>query len=221
MSQQRPSPPEQPEGAPLPFVRLGPKPSLIEHLLHEDQLCHIWSFLDGFTVTRLARVHPSWNKMHTAPSLWHGFCSQYWSKLRHVPIIGPLAQKKCRAYEGSWQGMFRLKPHVRYDGYYALETRYWQRGGLGFNQRVEKVIEVVYYRYLQFLPNGVVWYALQNAMPPMLRLQPRTGWRGNIFMHIMPPMLRLQPRTGWRGNIFLHDMLRPLLHLAGELHLCA
>ena len=46
-------------------------------------------------------------------------------------------------------------------------VRYWKPGAERFGQKLQRIIECCYYRYLHFFPNGQLYYALLNQPPSL------------------------------------------------------
>ena len=113
----------------------------------------------------LACVCHAFNSLLQDPIIWQQAASLYWPDGAHSASLLP-------RYGLSWKQMVVERPHPRIDGIYLLETKYWKPGAERFGLRQQRVIEVTYYRYLQFLPGGVCYYALLNSPPSLLSALP-------------------------------------------------
>eukprot|EP00474_Spongospora_subterranea_P004205 CRZ04663.1 hypothetical protein [Spongospora subterranea] len=65
----------------------------------------------------------------------------------------------------SWRELFMSVPHVRFDGVYCLQVSYWRKGSSLSNYAL---FRLSYYRYLRFMPDQTVLYALVNDPPQTL-----------------------------------------------------
>lgn len=65
----------------------------------------------------------------------------------------------------SWYEMYRKRPTMRYDGVYVATCRYYREGEQEGSSWFPPTIEVIYYRYLRFFPNGSLQSLLSNDPP--------------------------------------------------------
>jgi len=132
----------------------------INDLLSADQFAIVFSNFDGHTVAKFNRVCKKWAEFVSDPMVWRYVCLNTWK------------DPKLQKYTGNWRQLFIATPHVRYDGCYVLETKYWRPGGYTeLGTRPTTMVCVSYFRYLRFLPGRKVSYALMNSLPelPMTR----------------------------------------------------
>jgi hypothetical protein len=120
-------------------------------------VCSIFSFLDGYNIAKLETVNHAWKELvGTDPYVWQNACVQLWKAD---------AERFLTKYNNSWKRMFIYRPHIRYDGIYVLETKYWRTLERDLQHAHSRTIEISYYRYLHFQSNGSVAYALLNEPP--------------------------------------------------------
>lgn len=119
----------------------------------------------------------------------------------------------------SWYEMFRKRPAIRYDGVYIAVCKYFREGEPEGSSWFPPTIEVIYYRYLRFFPNGLVHSLLSNDPPTSAlpftdsqkayhgswRLDPETGdlriaTRGPVKHHILQLDLRVTSAGGKLHN---------------------
>ncbi|GAB5356938.1 hypothetical protein AAMO2058_000331200 [Amorphochlora amoebiformis] len=112
----------------------------------------------GFEVTRKIRfVSKSWGRRSSDEMLWMQLCQPMWPKL--------VARGRMR-YFGSWRTMYFRRPHVLFDGVYVFEKSYFKTTIVGDSLSLDReIVKCSYFRYVRFLPGGVVLYALMNREP--------------------------------------------------------
>ncbi len=55
-----------------------------------------------------------------------------------------------------------LCPRIHYGGYYYCKEKYIKIGEKNMNITFTPVIEIIYYRYFRFLPDGRIFFVLSN-----------------------------------------------------------
>lgn len=106
---------------------------------------------------------------HDSPLFWEPLCLQ---------VYGQGAGDLVASY-GSWFRMFRERPAIRFDGVYVSRSMYLRTGEHEGISWYPPLIEVVYYRYIRFYPDGVVRVLLCNDPPSHIlpfRDHKRTLW---------------------------------------------
>lgn len=92
---------------------------------------------------------------HDSPLFWEPMC---------VQAYGENAGDSVGTY-GGWFQMFRERPAIRFDGVYASRSMYLRTGEHEGISWYPPLIEVSYYRYIRFYPDGIVRVLLCNDPP--------------------------------------------------------
>ena len=142
-----------------------PAPCKMSLIFRDDIFSTVFSFIDGHSAALLCCVCQSFNSLLQDPIVWQHCAAHYWGDPAHsASLLG--------RYSGSWKQMVIDRPHARLDGIYVLETKYWKPGGERFGEKQQRIIEVTYYRYLHFHPQGRLYYALLNTPPSLFHPLP-------------------------------------------------
>jgi hypothetical protein len=180
------------------------------NVMKQDIMSHVFTYLDGHTLGRLSTVCFEWNCMLQDTMIWEAACQQVWvgsvvnavcpSPLHSIDHNASTAHRNSKQlqqqqyirdrlaalneryeqYGCDWRHLYITRRHVRFDGYYLMETSYWRRRELSFGERdVGNVAKVTYYRYLFFTPNNTVYYALLNEFPLSSHGQQLTAQNSN------------------------------------------
>ena len=139
---------------------LAPAPCKMSLIFRDDIFSTVFSFVDGHSAALLSCVCQSFNSLLQDPIVWQHCAAHYWGDPAHsATLLG--------RYNNTWKQMVIDRPHARLDGIYVLETKYWKPGGERFGEKQQRIIEVTYYRYLHFHPQGRLYYALLNTPPSL------------------------------------------------------
>lgn len=118
----------------------------------------------------------------------------------------------------SWYEMFRKRPTMRYDGVYVATCRYYREGEQEGSSWFPPTIEVIYYRYLRFLPNGSLQSLLSNDPPTTMLpfLDSPKAFEGKWELDAETGELKIETR-GPVKHYILHMDLR-VTSSGGKLH---
>ena len=142
-----------------------PAPCKMSLIFRDDIFSTVFSFIDGHSAALLCCVCQSFNSLLQDPIVWQHCAAHYWGDPAHsATLLG--------RYSNTWKQMVINRPHARLDGIYVLETKYWKPGGERFGEKIQRIIEVTYYRYLHFHPQGRLYYALLNTPPSLFHPLP-------------------------------------------------
>jgi len=136
-------------------------------MLEVDHIISVFSFFDGYALSSLAYVCKDWSAIVRDPLVWRNCCAQVW---KSVDELERLVQH--RAYKLSWFLLFKRRNFPRWDGFYLVTHAYMQYGGDGFmSGRCRMPVQVKYFRYLRFHPDGSMVYALCSPSPIKLSVE--------------------------------------------------
>jgi hypothetical protein len=99
-----------------------PKVCLIQLRLSADDLVHCFLFLEPYTVaSQLSRVCKAWSAVSCDEIVWRAACDRLGWNADTQPATARALE---HTHHNSYRAMFIDRPHLRFDGYYLLETRY-------------------------------------------------------------------------------------------------
>ncbi|XP_076034357.1 F-box only protein 9 isoform X2 [Oratosquilla oratoria] len=124
---------------------------MLEHIL--DWV--VGSDLDMRSLEQTAAVCRGFYLVARSPDIWRRACARIWGI--HCGSLGQ--------YQ-SWRDMFIRRPHPRFNGCYISRTTYFRSGESSFqDQNYQPWHMVRYFRYLRFLPDGIVLMLTTSEEP--------------------------------------------------------
>lgn len=127
--------------------------SLIEKMLPDEMLLHIFQRLPVPTLATAQCVCRQWRSVGATPVLWRTACLEAFFT-SNAQQNAELARAQ---YRGSWKRMLLERPHLRFDGVYVSRNTYLRTGVAEWNVK-NSVHLVLYFRYLRFFPDGTFSY---------------------------------------------------------------
>lgn len=132
-------------------VQSDRKLGLIEQMLPDEMLLHVFQRLSVTNLGIAQCVSKQWRSIGSTPSLWRSACLEaFYKPGEHINAAAAL-----KPYKNSWKEMFLRKPHLRFDGIYVSRNTYIKTGVAEW--RVSNPVHLVcYFRYIRFLPDGTL-----------------------------------------------------------------
>eukprot|EP00884_Botryococcus_braunii_P021409 jgi/Botrbrau1/7952/Bobra.9_2s0110.1 len=130
--------------------------SLLQRLLPEELLIHVFTFLGPADVAIAQLVCRQWRHAGLFPDLWKLACEEAF----RIPNRGEamsMARRVQLLHRGCWRRMFLERPHVRFDGIYVSRNTHLRTGQVEWSVK-NPVHLVAWYRYYRFFPDGLVAY---------------------------------------------------------------
>ncbi|KAF6028273.1 FBXO9 [Bugula neritina] len=112
------------------------------------------SDVDARSLEQCAKVCRGFYVLARDPCIWHHICTRTW---------GPGCQS-CQPYS-TWRALFIEKPHLYYHGVYMNKVELFRQGESTLERYYPPWMKVVYYRYLRFFPDGVVFMLTSSYDP--------------------------------------------------------
>lgn len=100
-----------------------------------------------------------------AGKLFKAHCFNIWGNSLSDSGVGLYqANAKFLNKFGNWRNMLKMRPLLRFDGFYICKMMY-RRDGLSYNSINNPVHEVIWYRYIRFLPDRTAVSLYTYATP--------------------------------------------------------
>lgn len=127
--------------------------SLIEKMLPEEMLLHIFERLPITALAAAQCVCRQWRSVGATPALWRAACMDaFFTSTPEQNAALVRAQ-----YRGCWKRMLLDRPHLRFDGIYVSRNTYLRQGIVEW--KVKNAVHLVlYFRYIRFFPDGTFSY---------------------------------------------------------------
>ena len=130
-------------------------------MLPHEILFMVWKYLDARNLYNSAQVCTEWNQYFCKKSsgkLIKDLCFTIWRKDTYA------SQKSYLSKFQNWRHMLKMRPLLRFDGFYVCKMMY-RRNGLSDSSMNHPVHEVVSYKYIRFYPDGSTISLYTNSTP--------------------------------------------------------
>lgn len=142
--------------------------SLIEKMLPEELLLHIFERLPIASLAAAQCVCSQWRRVGDAQPLWRRACKEAF----FTSTMDQNAALAKQQYRGCWKRMLLERPHLRFDGIYVSRNTYLRQGIVEW--KVKNAVHLVlYFRYIRFFPDGT--FAYRTSPDPLARVHKSLG----------------------------------------------
>ncbi|TNV85916.1 hypothetical protein FGO68_gene10620 [Halteria grandinella] len=154
------------------LIETSKKPNLVKGLPVEI-IMEVFKMLDVRTfMIRVPYVCKEWGDIiqsertkKQAGKLFKAHCFNIWGNSLQDGGLGLYqANAKFLTKFGNWRNMLKHRPLLRFDGFYICKMMY-RRQGLSINSLNSPIHEVIWYRYIRFLPDRTAVSLYTNATP--------------------------------------------------------
>ncbi|PRW56111.1 F-box 7 [Chlorella sorokiniana] len=137
--------------------------ALIEQLLPEELLLHIFERLPIIGLATAQLVCRQWRRVGAAQPLWRRACmNAFFTSTPEQNAALVRAQ-----YRGCWKRMLMERPHLRFDGIYVSRNTYLRMGVVEWKTKSAAHL-VLYFRYFRFFPDGT--FAYRTSPEPLSKV---------------------------------------------------
>ncbi|EFN58921.1 hypothetical protein CHLNCDRAFT_19561, partial [Chlorella variabilis] len=137
--------------------------SLIEKMLPEELLLHIFQRLPIASLAAAQLACRQWRLVGATQLLWRRACREAF----FTSTMDQNASLVKQQYRGCWKRMLLERPHLRFDGIYVSRNTYLRQGIVEWSVK-NAVHLVLYFRYLCFFPDGS--FAYRTSPEPLSRV---------------------------------------------------
>lgn len=128
--------------------------------LPDEVLRRVMLFLDVDSAAHCGMIAHRW-RLVLDDKIYQAFCERTYLDQCQVKLLNP-------SRFGGWLGMLISRPRLRTNGFYLLMSAYIKKPVKDMWTEITPgtILEVKYFRYFRFLPQGRLLYMLTHASPP-------------------------------------------------------